>query len=738
MQSRRATLVTAIALAAVFAGTLWTARGPAPEPAATAGNEFSAERAFAALRSVLNGNSPHPIGGGTHDAVRDRIVSHLERLGYVTQIQRTFACDAYNTCGTVANIIARRPNDPARPGVLLAAHYDSVPAGPGASDDGLGVATILEIARVIRQEPFRNPPLLLIDDGEEAGLLGAEGFAADPDLLRSVGCVINVEARGTNGPSMLFETSRNNRWLVGQAVSRLPRPVTSSLFATIYDLLPNDTDLTVFKRSGVQGVNFGIIGNVAAYHTPLDNLEHVSLRSLQHHGINALAILRNLGNAELRKSDQNAVWFDVFSLFVVRWPERASIWIAIGSAIALLIATMLLSREGRVRIYDIGAGALAFVLSAAGAALAAFAVAWLGRLRAEGAAWVAHPRALVSAMWIIGLLAPLIIFGVFRRRVSAEGLQLGSAVAWHAVAIALAAILPGASYLFIAPSIVLSAWALVRAFGAHFDADVVIATTVAAVILFPFALSLYDGLGAPSLTIIAVLIAFVATTFAAFVVPIPSRIAATAFIAVVACIGISLSLAPYDSENPRRLNVLHVTDDGGKVRWAVNAPTAELGRAAPFRPDAALFPWLRRSTYQTAPAPSVGTPPVEVSIERDDRGAKRTVAWRILSQRAAPRVALLFRTDATIESIRINGRTPPPATRGSLPYAPGWNRAVVRGSEASVEVTMRVSRPIDFVALDYTYGVPPVAPPLIAARNASHGVPSDDGDVTITMRRGRI
>ncbi|MGZ4808344.1 MAG: M28 family peptidase, partial [Thermoanaerobaculia bacterium] len=425
MPSRRATLIPAIALAAILIAAIQSTHGLNVRPASAPAREFSAVRALATLRTVLGGNVPHPIGTAANDAVRERIGAHLAGLGYLVQVQRTFACDGYGTCGNVANIIARRPGDPARPGIMLAAHYDSVPAGPGASDDGIGVATLLEIARAIRQEPFKNPPVFLIDDGEEAGLLGAEGFAHDRDLLRSTAMVINVEARGTTGPSLLFETSRMNRWLVDHAVSRQRRPVTSSLFATIYDLLPNDTDLTVFKRAGVQGVNFGVIGNLSAYHTPLDTLENLDPRSLQHHGDNALDVLRGVGNVEMGTSDENAVWFDVLTRFVVHWPERATIWITIASCIALIIASLLLVREDRSRISDIALGAVAFVASIALSAAAGFAIATLGRLRASGATWVAHPEPLIVAMWIAAVVVTLVVFAAIRRRAGAEGMQLG-------------------------------------------------------------------------------------------------------------------------------------------------------------------------------------------------------------------------------------------------------------------------------------------------------------------------
>ena len=730
MPPGRGTPIVAIALAAVLGGVVWVARGPAP-PAKVTADHFSAVSAYDALKSVLGGDTPHPIGGPAHDGVRDRIAARLRSLGYLVQIQNVFACDGYNTCGNVSNVIARRPGDPARPGVVLTAHYDSVPAGPGASDDGIGVASILEIARVVRQEPFRNPPIFLIDDGEEAGLLGAEGFVADPGLRASAGCIINVEARGTRGPSSLFETSRNNRWLVSGAIAAQPRPLTTSLFATIYDLLPNDTDLTVFKRVGLQGVNFGIIGNVAAYHTPLDDLQHVSLHSLQHHGINALSILRTLGNGSLETSDQNAVWFDVLSLFVVRWPQRATIWIAIVSTIALLVAMLLLRREGRATIGEIAIGIVSFLLSLAATAVVAFIVSWLGRLRADGATWVAHPGALIVASWITGMLAPLAIFSAFARRWRGEGLQLGCALAWNIIAIALAAILPGVSYLFVAPAVALSIWSLLRAFGIAFSGDISIPAVVAAIVFFPSGILFHDALGAPALIVIALLIGLVATTFAAITHPLSPRFAIVASIAIVACIVISLAEPPFDGENPRRVNVLYVTD-GRSARWAVNKPTAEMRDVASFQPDIELYPWVRAA--QSATAPHAALPAVQVNATRI---SSNVVLWTLHSQRSSPRVALLFRVPGDI-SLRINGVTPPPLARRTSRDVSGWRRIVVRGSDATIELTTHTAEPVNFVALDYTYDLPPFASQLVAARNASTAVASDDGDLTVTMQKGQI
>ncbi|HEX2121351.1 MAG TPA: M28 family peptidase, partial [Thermoanaerobaculia bacterium] len=210
---RRAAAVV-VPLLIVFALIVWRGRGPALKPADAPAREFSSTRAAAVLRDLLAEEVPHPVGTAANARLRDRIAARFTALGYETTIQRRFACNARPVCAMVENVIARAPGGRRADAVVLMAHYDSVGAGPGAADDGMGVAALLEIARATRGERYRNPLLFLITDGEEAGLLGAEAFLADETLAREVGVVVNVEARGTRGLSNMFETSRRNRWLI--------------------------------------------------------------------------------------------------------------------------------------------------------------------------------------------------------------------------------------------------------------------------------------------------------------------------------------------------------------------------------------------------------------------------------------------------------------------------------------------------------------------------------------------
>ena len=88
------------------------------------------------------------------------------------------------------------------------------------------------------------------------GLLGAGLFLKDPAWRGRVGVVINVEARGNQGPSYLFQTSAGDGKLVDLYARNVAHPAASSLYGEIYKYLPNDTDLTPFLQAGFAGVQF--------------------------------------------------------------------------------------------------------------------------------------------------------------------------------------------------------------------------------------------------------------------------------------------------------------------------------------------------------------------------------------------------------------------------------------------------------------------------------------------------
>jgi len=709
--------------------------GPAPKPASAAANEFSAQRAFAVEKQLLAGIAAHPIGSPANEMVRGRIVSTLQSLGYETQVEQAFGCDPHAECGMTRNVIARAPGMPSQPAVALMAHYDSVPAGPGASDDGIGVATLLEVARAVRGESFRNPVLFIFTEGEEGGLLGAYAFAADPNVPQ-VAAVINIDNRGTCGPSLMYETTNNDRAIVQRVIHALPRPVTTSLFPTIYDLIPHDTDLTVFKRGGKAGVNFAAIGDLWAYHTPNDNLQRVNLRTLQHHGDNALASLRALGNGEVRHGlDQNAVWFDVLTFFVISWREHLTLWIAIVTLLAAIVAAALLIRGGEASARGVMHGALALLGGIVGAAALGFGLSWLGTMRGTET-WIAHPAPILIAMWLAGVAAAIGVPSTLRRFTTDSGILAGEALVFSILAVALSVALPGASYLMVVPAVVLTARAYIHAFsGLSHETGALISSALVSIALLPLAIALYDGLGNPALPVIAVVVAL-AFSPVAFAID-ERRIAAVALAFALVLSLVSLALPDKTRERPRRIRVVHMTE-GAMSRWIVGTPTEAMRKVAHFSRFA--WPWSFGSSWE-APAPVLEIAQVQLNVVSDtqERGRRRRVV-QLHSQRNAPRVTLFFRTSATIESMKINGVAPAPRPEHYYELtANGWHRiAIYGGGDATIELVTRGAAPINAIASDLTYGLPEFARPLVQARDASNAITSDDGDATQTLVRKKL
>lgn len=744
MKRGGATALLFTTLAAILGALLLRMRGPAPLPETAPASSFSAARAAAFGREILGGDVPHPVGTAAHDAVRDRLAARFRWLGYDVTIQRSFACSPVVTCAPVANIVARTPSD-VRPGALvLAAHYDSVPAGPGASDDGLGVATLVETARALRNEHFRNPIVYLVTDAEEVALLGAEGFVADPPSMQNAAAVINIETRGTDGPSFLFETSRHNEWIARVIADALPRPATSSLYYDIYELLPNDTDLTVFKRAGLAGVGFANIGSPVHYHTPLDNGANLTLSTLQHHGDHVVAMARALGAANLRQtSSGNAVWFDVLSLFVVWWPQRYSLGIAILAFVILIAAAFLMTRDGRTKPRALTIGVLSFFLTLISALVVALAGNWLTGLSAGGAVWVAYPGTVIATAWLIGAGMAIYIAQRLVKFACVDGLFLGHAICWATIAIALAIVLPGGSYLTIVPAVTFAVCALLRATMKLSDGAVaIICAAVAAILIFPLGLALYVAIGKPVLPGIAVLIALVATTFTPLLASIPSlrrpllaSLAATA----IACIAMANIVPAYTADSPRHINVEYV-DDGASPRWQTDRLLPAIAQAANFdRVPRQISDWaVPASRALVAPAPNLGLAPAELRVVLDEKHAGRHLTLHLRSLRNAPRIALVFHAPS-FAAMRVNGIVPPPMTRQRRSgLAPGWHRVSVRATEATIDLYLIRDEPIDAVVIDSSYGLPPEGAAFARARDASLAVPVQEGDLTTTLRRMRL
>src|SRR5215813_1637019 len=291
--SGTARLVIALTLAMWLVLGLLPRSRPDPVPANAPAANFSSERAMVHVREIAQ--RPHPVGSADHGRVRDYIRAEFARLGLETSIQAgigSFGGDS----SPVENIVARLVGtDNTRP-VLLTAHYDSVPTGPGASDDGHGVAALIETLRALRGgSRLRNDVIFLLTDGEELGMLGAALFCKEHPWRNDPALVLNFDARGTGGQVTMFETTEGNEWLVRELRAAVPDANATSLGYEVSKRMANPTDLTVFKRAKLAGMNFAFIDHPELYHSPADDPAHLDPRSLQEQGTYALALARGFG-----------------------------------------------------------------------------------------------------------------------------------------------------------------------------------------------------------------------------------------------------------------------------------------------------------------------------------------------------------------------------------------------------------------------------------------------------------
>jgi hypothetical protein len=407
---------------------------------------FTSGRALAHLAVIAR--KPHPVGSLEHQQVRDYILRELSELGLSPQLQ---------TIPGVDNILARKQGTGGGKAVLLAAHYDTVPDAPGASDDGSGVVVLLETLRALRTAaPLRNDLICLFSDGEEVGLQGAKAFAYAQPWAKDVVLVLNFEARGNRGPAVMFETSEENGWLIAQLASAEPRVVANSLSGELYAHLPNKTDLTIFKQAGLPGLNFAYFDGLNHYHSPLDTLEALDERSLQQQGLYALALTRHFGNADLAAVRQpNVVYFSLLGLVLVHYSEKWVVPLAILGVLFFVGVALLGRKRGRLTFAGIGQGFAATFLNIVVTLFAVALVWWLsgpllGRRIVRGG--VDYNSTLdMLILSVSALLASLLCYVWLARKVSGWHLLAGGLLWWLLLTGLSSIVLPGGSFLVFWP-----------------------------------------------------------------------------------------------------------------------------------------------------------------------------------------------------------------------------------------------------------------------------------------------
>ena len=684
---------------------------------------FSAARADAVLSRLLGDQKPRPAGSPENEALRARLLKELAALGVSARTQTGMSCAdesrrGFIPCATVSNIIADvSPGRGKR--IVLMAHLDSVAAGPGAGDDMSGVATIVETIRALKARGLtgEHPITALFTDGEESGLLGARAYLKTPLAAVRTGAVINVEARGNQGPSYLFQTSPGDAKLIDLYAASVPRFAASSLYAEIYKILPNDTDLTPFLRAGITGFNFAFIGNAAHYHTPLDQRENIDPRSLQQHGDNLLELADTLSRTDLDSlGGSNAIYLDVLGRWLPRLPASWALPLSLAAFLLIGLAGFLTPRERREARRPVQAFFMP-PLMLAGAVGTGFVLHFL-------AAWIsghadpsfAHP------VWLRLSLA----FGAFGVALMVSR-GAGSISCWlwlSGLAVVCAVFAPGLTPYFLFPSLVAAPLLLVTIRGGRGPA-LFFAMLSALVIWIGFNAASEPIMGLKMYPLFMITAAFGLIAALPLLTKVKRWGVSCAVSLVLALVlAITAGLQPaYSGDAPQRINLRYAEIDG-TASW--------LADPVPRLPDG-----LRAAAnFSTTPQ----SLPLDTTAYVAPAGAARYPVPTAEVSRSGDVVTLDLKTDGDMVMLVA----PPQAGLQSVTVA-GVATKVAAGqaiiacstpdcAKARVSLRLSSSEPLELMLVSQKRGLPSDGTKLLKARG-SEAVPQQQGDRTMLVGR---
>jgi hypothetical protein len=683
--------------------------------------QFSAARADVVLGRVLGNQQPHPAGSAEGQAVQARLLHELDLLDVHARTVNEMSCNleprwSAVSCGSVRNIIASvspgQENNKSK-AILLMAHADSVAAGPGAADDGSGVAILLETIRALKARGLQgeHPIIALFTDGEEAGLLGAAAYLRDPDARAQIGAVINVEARGNQGPSYLFQTSAGNARLIDLYAASVPQYATSSLYGEIYKYLPNDTDLTPMLAAGVPGYNFAFIGNFAHYHTSLDRRENIDPRSLQQQGDAALALTDALARTDLASLKAgDAIYLDVLGRWLPRLTVRWALPLSVAAFVLIALSGFLTLRARRALPRPLLAGLMPPLLLA-GCIAMGFALHGL-------AAWISGHADPSFATPVYLRLA--LGFGAFAVALPAARLA-GGVACWlwfSGLAIACAVWAPGLAPYFLFPSLVAAPLLLATVHGGRGFALFVSALV---------ALIMWIGLNAGGEAIMGLKMhpLFMASAGFGLLALLPLlggakdwRLSFAVSLLLALVLAVVAGLQPaYSARAPERLNLRYAEMDG-KAGWLAD-PVTRLPDSLRAAANFSAHPERLVEAGYVAPAGAARNPAPGAAVSRSG-----DIVTLDLSA-AADGVMLVVPAGAKLQALTIGGVTTQVSER---------RVSIVCSTPdcAHARVTLRLgsSQAVNLLLVALWRGLPPEGAKFLQARPPEE-VPSQAGDGTM-------
>ena len=770
--SRRLRWVGALAVAAVLAGAvvlslLPLASPPAPTQDTVAG--FSVARAGADLARVAA--RPHPLGSPAQAEVESFLLGELRGMGLDPQVQAetvTVPGGGADSVWTapVRNVVVRltgtAPDHDAA--VLLGAHYDSVPSGPGAGDNGAGVVAVLGTMRALASGP---PPahdvIAVFTDGEEHEMLGSRAFVDAHPWARDARVALNTEGVGNAGRVTPALTTTRNGWILRQYLQAVDRPAVYTALDAPLNRFDQGADLGRYQEAVPAGLEFSIIGGLPVYHAGTDTAAALDRGTLAEYGTVVLQLTRRLANGDLRSvTAGDLVAFTLLGPLTVAYPAGWSLPLAVLAVVAVIGAVAVAVRRGGLRIRRV----LTAWLGLGGAVLAGLAVgsgAWLlaravdPRLSDAINGGSYHRLPILLAVCAAALGAFLLVLWPLRRRHSGLELLGGAVIVAALFALLLALTLPTAAHVTTWPSLAgaaafgVLAW---RPRSRTTQLAVGTAAAIPAVLLAAPLVALYSVLaarfelsGLPVATPLPLLwlmlgLAVVVPLVTVAVRRIGWRPAAVSAGVALALVGAGVVVDAADS-SPRPDSLLYQVDaDTGTARWiavpGVDAYTGSVAASGWRATTVEADPFHRageRSGAQAVAAPATATiaaPAVTVTGDTTT-GRARTVELETAALPGYYALAVDLGAAGGIRGVTVNGRPVPEATAGT----PGEVHVAAFAPEQPVTIVATVSpgRAVQLHLAAYRLGFPGDLPRRPGPRTAQQTAgPYEATDATVVTR----
>jgi hypothetical protein len=748
-------LRAALFVALCFTAYRYANHVPDVVAATASATEFSAERAWAHVRAIAA--RPHPIGSAEHRVAADYILAELRRLGLEPEIHEATAVGTrYAAAGRVRSILVRvrGTSTSSRQAVLLMAHYDAVPAAPGAGDDASGSAVLLETLRALSASPpMQHDVIALFADGEETGLLGAAAFVREHPWARDVAVTLNFEARGTHGPSLMFETGPGNLDVV-RVLRRVGGGRATSLSTFVYRQLPNDTDLSETARLGKPAMNFAFLDGVNRYHTSQDDVSHLDPRSVQDHGNAALALARELaGNPLPRPETSDAVFFDFPLVGLVVYPEGWAAPLALLLLVPTVVLLLGLRREHPRWIPGVLLGIAGAVVSIGCATVAAvIAVRGIASLHAAVESGAPAQSGLyVAAVAMLALTVASMVYAVCRRWVGALLLYTGGALFVASLGITTSFAAPAVSFLFVWPALFMLTALALRGFGTvATEVAVWVATAIGVFTWLPIAYLMAGvalGLDATGAAVVAVFAVLGAWLLAHVLEPHEGRpwrtTAVLGVLTAILFVGGATTVRT-DDEHPVGSTMAYGVDADSNtaylgIRALTPGATSAWRRAMGNDPVVRAPAWFGRTfpVAVAAPAPGADVGRVDAAVLSDStRGDSSWIRVRFTPAPGTSAVSLRADSGAVAGTV-IDGR----AVSTSGYRSPQRGRSaidfVAPGDGFEIVFATKRAAPLTFTVLSSKPGIPRVPGLELPARPAGV-IPIQRGDYTVVHQRMRI